>query len=377
MNEPSKTPDNPKLPICKSATVESASIFSKEEIPSGHEVKRLHYWWAIVVPLLIVAFVSIPFSTKPVANLMLSYWDMHDIGESLVDYIKESDQSPPILNNWCEVILKTEDGQLFSRTTDYETNKVNLPYILNKHVLGLKEIPDDMVLLFIGNPGWNQVGDFQSAGIPELAKVLYANGEKDIFRKSQLPYLRWKLEDSGVFPDPDVKKPLMIMISLLGIVFLSVLIYCHKSLKTFWLFALVMGMASGAVGVYLSILAEEAYYKKPFTSAESMAPQCGIWMFIIGICFVGVIGKIYKKYNGKVKILGYSTVIGIITGITASAIVHGYLMITYNEPSFTFMVPASLSFGSIAGFVLGWISSGVIKLYKMEQCISKPNEELT
>ena len=99
-------------------------------------------------------------------------------------------------------------------------------------------------------------------------------------------------------------------------------------------------------------------------------------MFVIGVCFVGVIGGIYKKYNGEVKMLGYSTVIGIITGIIASAITHGYLMIAYQEDNFAFMICASLSFGSIAGFVLGWISSGAIKLYNKKQEIGIDTEEL-
>lgn len=66
--------------------------------------------------------------------------------------------------------------------------------------------------------------------------------------------------------------------------------------------------------------------------------------------------------------LGYATVIGAITGIVASSIVHGYLMIAYEEESFLYILECSC-FGIIAGILLGWISSGLIRFYKNKPAI--------
>lgn len=344
-----------------------------ETLHQSQEVKKLRYWWAIVVPLLIVAVITGFVAFGIAANEVMRHMDFYGFEHEVVDHVQKNHRQFTASGKWCYAVLEKEDDYNFLHW--FEDNKDDFPYTLNKHIPGLTTITDDMVMLFVGDSGWNQIGDYESIESQTRIKVLFGDGNRRIYRKKDLPYLKWKPEDSGVIPEADIQKPLMIMNVSLAVIMLGVIIACRKSLKTFWLFALLMGIISLLVGGILSSVAEGSYYRLTQT-ADPAISLFSAWMFPIGVCFVAIIGGIYKKYNGKVKMLGYSTVIGIITGIIASAITHGYLMIAYQEENIAFMICASLSFGSIAGFVLGWISSGVIKLQEIEQSISEPNEDL-
>ena len=139
-------------------------------------------------------------------------------------------------------------------------------------------------------------------------------------------------------------------------------------MKTYWIFAIIVGVLSASIGAWLGATAEEVFYRLGEPN-DFIAPWIGgLWGFVIGICFVLVIGKLYHKYNAKLTMVGYATVIGAITGAIASSIVHGYLMIAYEEPGFGYLF-AGLSFGMMAGIALGWVSSGVIRFYKKNPAI--------
>lgn len=75
------------------------------------------------------------------------------------------------------------------------------PYVLNQYAVGLdRDMPGNMVLVFEGPPGWNQVGG------PELlsadnhrgkgANILFADGHVEFVKKKDFAKLRWQAEDN-------------------------------------------------------------------------------------------------------------------------------------------------------------------------------------
>ena len=68
----------------------------------------------------------------------------------------------------------------------------------------------------------------------------------------------------------------------------------------------------------------------------------------------------------KVSIVGFATVTGATTGMVASSFSHAFLMTAYIESNPIFML-CGVPFGVLCGTGLGWISSGVIKLYNIKQ----------
>jgi hypothetical protein len=332
------------------------------EVPQkSQKVKRLQGWYIIDLIFLVIAGATFLPAINLAAEDIFGSWNFSELGNELLDYVENNNQRFPAAEKWCDVLLEIQDD--YYSFKQYKDNKASFPYTLNKHVYEQDEIPDNMVVLFSGVTGWNQVGDIELVKNQGRLKVCFGNGDIRTFRKHQLPYLRWKFEDSGIIPEPDFKIPFLVMSALLAIVFLSLLVIYRECLKIFWIFAVGMGILSAGAGVWLGCLAEEVYYKLD-SPRDFIAPWIGgIWGFVIGASFIAVIGKIYKKYNAKVRMLGYATVIGIITGIIVSSIVHAYLMIVYQESDFSYLLAGSC-FGIIAGFLLGWISSGLIRFYK-------------
>ncbi len=351
---------------------------NEETISDTHEEqvegKRLRGWGIIVLLLLIFAGVTFMGTLNHVAMGLISNWDVYDVGNELFDYVEKNDQQFPPAEKWCDAMLEKEnDYYSFKR---YESNKDNFWYMLNKHIYEYDEIPDDMVVLFSGAPGWNKVGDADSVEANDYIKVFFGNRDTRAYRKSQIPHLRWRLEDSGAIPGPYVKTPLLVISSLLAIVFLLIFITCRQSFKIFWKLALGVGVISAVVGAFFAVPAEGIYYK--FNSVGTLvAPWISsIWCFLIGVSFIILIGRIYKKYYPNVSMVGYAIVIGAITGIIASSVVHGYLMMVYEVETFSYMLAGS-SFGIIAGVLLGWITSGLIKLYKNHPAILSVTSEVS
>lgn len=339
--------------------------------PACPKLKRFPGWYLflilyggyalfILMPLVGVVFHSEMYSS-----------DLYSVKKDLFDYFEKHEQFPPA-EKWCDAILEQE-GDIWPYLEAYEQDKDSYPCILNKHIFEHKELPGNMVVAFSGGEeheleasGWNQVGDIERAKNYDRVAVLFGNGEMYTFRKKLVPYLRWRFEGSGVMPKPYLEIPFLVMTALLTIVFMAIVITCRNCLRIFWRPALGIGAASAISGGYLGGLAVRLFYLSNFNGYQLnhsdylLIPWVGsIVGFAIGICFVVVLGAIYKKYHANVNIASYAIVLGPLTGITASSIIHGYLMIAYGETGFMYMM-AGTFFGIIAGGVLGLITSGLL-----------------
>lgn len=341
----------------------SVSNDSQQTSQATVRVKQLPGWFLYVLLFLLVAGVTFFWSINLAISEVLRSWDLYDVGNDLLTYLEENNHEFPDSDNWCDVILEEGNYDKYYSFQRYDGNKDGFRYTLNKHVLGCHEIPDDMVILYVGESGWNQAGDIESVKNHDRLRVFLGDGYVRYFRKKQLPYLRWKPGDSGVIPEPDMRISLVMISALLVIVFLSLLVRYRACLRIFWILAGGIGATSAGAGAIFGSMAEDTYYQLGLTG-DFVAPWLGsVWGFIVGASFIAVIGSIYAKYRANVSMLGYGTVMGAITGIVASSIIHAYLMIVYEEKSFLYLLAGSC-FGVIAGLLLGWVSSGLIRFYK-------------
>ncbi len=100
----------------------------------------------------------------------------------------------PPSNNWCDAIQSTNtNGRLFRCPS--AAKKLPCGYAMNNRLEGLKntgEIPDDTVLLFESNAGWN------ASGGPELVAkrhhtlhVAYTDGSVQYIKAEDVSKLRW------------------------------------------------------------------------------------------------------------------------------------------------------------------------------------------
>jgi hypothetical protein len=276
--------------------------------------------------------------------------------------------------------LAEEGEERYGVFKKYKSDKDTFPFTLNKNVFECKgPIPGDMILVFEGQGGWNQVGGPEAAKDDRYIDVFLANKVRERgVKKRHLPYLRWKMEDSSNILRPDHIIPYVIISSILAAIFLRILLVNKAVLKIFCKFAVWFGLLAAIIGAALGALTGFVYivvFDVHWSEAPFVGPFIGgISGFVIGVCFVGIIGRIYKKYNANVSMAGYAIVIGAVTGAAASSIVHGYLMIAHDVSNFLFMLLGS-GFGMIAGVILGWISSGFIRRYKNDPAIINTTTE--
>lgn len=345
---------------------ESIPNISKEISQTTTKPKRLWGWYIFVIMFGGYAlFIMMPM-VGIVYNSEMYSVGLYSVKQDLFEYIEKHQQFPPA-EKWCDALLEEDYSSLQYDSDD----KGNFPFILNKHIFLHIEPPENMVVAFFGGNEWgpetsgrNLVGDIDLAKKYNRVAVLFGNGDMRTFRSRQAPYLRWRFEDDGVIPESDVKLPFLMMSMVLTIVSLMILIACRDSLRMFWPISLVIGIISAGAGVFLGSMAELTFYKSMDMGTDYIVPWIGsIWGFVIGVCFWAILGKIYKKYHANVIISSYGIVLGPLTGIAASSIIHGYLMIAYEESYLGYMLAGSF-FGIIAGGGLGLISSGLMSLYK-------------
>jgi hypothetical protein len=120
-------------------------------------------------------------------------------------YTDENDGQYPTTDKWCDLLTKSYwpsvDPDLFicpGAINKITQDSNQSSYVLNRNILSMKasEVPADMVLLFEGPVGWNQVGG------PELLTTEYHKDEgacvclADLSVKSvhpdELDELKWK-----------------------------------------------------------------------------------------------------------------------------------------------------------------------------------------
>jgi len=99
--------------------------------------------------------------------------------------------------NWCDVICD-ELNAVPRNLVCPEAKTEPCSYALNRSVVGLDQIPGDVVVLFDSEPGWNLVGG------PELLEpenhggrgcnVLFGEFEVRFVEKKDLAQLKWRVE---------------------------------------------------------------------------------------------------------------------------------------------------------------------------------------
>ena len=317
----------------------------------------------IILPVILILFATcmLPISIQLSLEDWLKCWDIPYIGNELLKYRENNDQQFPPADKWCDTLLEKDEHYFHLQI--YKDRKNEFPYTLNIHVYDQNEIPDDMIVLFTAQPGWNQTGDEAYIKERDRITVFTAEGYARTYRKNQIPYLKWTPSNTGIIPAPKTSIPFILLSSLLAIIFITFFVTCRKSLKTFWPLVLVIAIISTAAGVLLGSIAEDDYYRLSAPRDPHALYLAAACCFFIGAAYITILGRIYKKYQPNVSMLGYATTIGAITGLFASTVTHAYLMITYAEPDFSYMLAAS-SFGIFTGIILGLITAFLITFYK-------------
>ncbi|NIT60733.1 MAG: hypothetical protein GWN00_32380 [Aliifodinibius sp.] len=87
--------------------------------------------------------------------------NLHQLGRAIVEYAKNHNGYLPIANKWCDLLI--EHDEEISKDTFKNPQEPNgiCNFAFNKHLCGLRlaNVPNNTVLLFEANGGWNLTGD--------------------------------------------------------------------------------------------------------------------------------------------------------------------------------------------------------------------------
>lgn len=126
-----------------------------------------------IIACFISAFMmiySIRHIAFPLAKTTQRGAQMSDISLALELYKRDHSGKLPIASTWCDLIV---DDQFLTSEQLVITSKDKTPrnYAMNVNVIGLDDIPKDIVLIFESGTGWNLVG-----GKELLVKDNYKSG---------------------------------------------------------------------------------------------------------------------------------------------------------------------------------------------------------
>lgn len=165
----------------------------------------------VLVISIIVLAMSILFSVGPVCpvapphNFTACLNNLHQLSLIMKFYADENDGQYPSTDKWCDLLTKsympTVDPDLFicpGAADKITQDSSQSCYVLNKNIVGMKasEVPPDVVLLFEGPVGWNQVGGPEllttQYHIDEGVGVSFADLSVKFVRPDELSSLKWK-----------------------------------------------------------------------------------------------------------------------------------------------------------------------------------------
>ncbi len=337
--------------------------------------------------------------------------NLSGLGKAILVYSNDWDDKIPD-SNWCDLLITMADvspKQLICKGSDAIQGESS--YALNKEAVGKKtsEIPADLVLLFETNYGqtksgrdfpikqrecfstltnfkirgnkkvykdrWNQVGGPELLTIDNHTEgcfVLLADGRPSFIKTANLQDLRWKIEGKPDFPLPVLtsakqqkdsepfRKTAVWIIGIVIAVIWCFILYKYRFTK-FWLFSILLGIASAGVGYFFGAYSNELYRHigiNKFYGAETGA----ILGFIVGTCYAVIIAQTSEK----IKNTGYAVATGMATGAICSTLLHIILMVIYGKPVLLYII-AGLPYGIIAGAILGTLSAGIVYTYYQKE----------
>jgi prepilin-type processing-associated H-X9-DG protein len=339
--------------------------------------------------------------------------NLKGLGTALTVYAYDYDGFLPS-DNWCDRLVEETDVSPKSfRCYRADSEEGESDYCLNKFAAGkkLSDLPEDMVLLFecVFEPAeneirqpiknretfsdleimkdifsgdekvcldrWNQVGGPELLDIfrhPNGCYVLYVDGHVEYIKLSELPGLQWNSTDD-ISIDPslldkpkfEVEKPPFlphktVLLTILGGLCVAVTLYILIKFKTVMYLSFIFGIAilSTGTGMLFGNMSEAAYISIGTTGRNAG----GVFGLLVGICFAVLLANTPNRIKSLKTFKGFSTSIGMVTGIICSTLVHLALIIVNEETNF-FGILIGIPYGVFAGAVLGFISGFLVKKF--------------
>ena len=343
-------------------------VISLRRIKTGNQLDSdQDYAWPSVIVAVVIVFcltVFVPGFTRATFKIIMGgeASGTYEIKSRLKEYSESHGDTLPDAENWCDELRKLDEDEEYDNFK-FGRREKQIAFGFNQLAAKLRtNVPDDMVLFFECESGWNVTGG------PELAKgrwdddlvwILFGDLSSKRFRLKDIKYLRWEIEDDGVIPQRDNRDAYLGFFGVVGVALIAMAIRCRGVLHQYWRHALGIGISASLMAAGCSLWAELLYRYNNDTAYSG-------WIFAlavdlgIGFVYVLLFGTYIEDKNKSRNNMPFAVASGAITGIICSCVIHGFLMIAYEETSLLNMGAGAI-FGGLAGVILGRITSAVIK----------------
>ena len=351
--------------------------------------------------------------------------NLKGLGTALIVYAYDYNDYLPS-QDWCDRLIEEVDVSPRSlQCPKADSVEGESDYCLNIYAAGkeMSDLPDDMVLLFESNfiPAQEQIrlpiqersgfsnleimsdiftgkekvylDRWNKVGGPELlaydrhedgCNILFADGHAEFVKLFDLPNLRWNVEGNVSF-DPlllnasklKMEKPfifsqIIVLLTILGGLGVVVTLYVRVKFKTVMYLPFIFGIAilSTGTGYLFGLMSEEAYISIGTTGRNAG----GVFGLLVGICFAILLANTPDRIKSLRTFKGFSTSVGMMTGIICSTLVHLALIIVSKETNFAGIL-IGLPYGIFAGAVLGFISGFLVKTFYRFQHLNMTGEK--
>ena len=284
-----------------------------------------------------------------------------EIRSRLKEYAESHEGKLPEAETWCDEFRNLDKDEEYDNFK-FGRREKEIGFGFNKSAAKLREnVPDDMVLFFECEAGWN------ISGGPELAKgrwnnsivwILFGDQSTKRFRQKNVKYLRWNLEDDGVIPQKDKAAAYAVFLGAIGVVLIGLAMRWRRAFHKYWHYALGVGIGAALTGAGCGFWSEILYVYNNDTSFTGWVFALPVG-FGVGFVYVLLLGSFVESSGKGRNLMPFTVASGAITGVICSCIIHGFLMIAYEETSLLNMGAGTI-FGASAGVILGRITNAVI-----------------
>lgn len=151
-----------------------------------------------IILLLVVAIIPIFDWVKKHNYIPACGTNLKYLGIIIQQYAADHDGHYPPLDKWCDVLINREGvstAHFFCIGSGEKQNNLKIScYAINSNVT--QNSPNDVVLLFETNPGWNQHGNASILTMKNHknkgSNILFNDGSVKFIKKNQIKSLRWE-----------------------------------------------------------------------------------------------------------------------------------------------------------------------------------------
>jgi len=154
----------------------------------------------LAVVFLIYVFLQVVFPIihrESMGDERLCQTHLKSISNAMKEYASTHGGKLLLSLNWGDILRE----ECFLSPNDFTcpgSNSKEATYAMNKNVIGLEKIPDDIVLLFDSKPGWNLTGGHELLA-PENhngkgCNILFGDFEVRFIEKDKLVELEWEVQ---------------------------------------------------------------------------------------------------------------------------------------------------------------------------------------